>query len=141
MRLWRGRRRSAYRHIPGTADRDRIRRLPQRRPFLGCRARHFQRVLIETGSDLVTLLGSVLVTLLGREEEPFVGFAEILLHANTAGVKDGEVVLAVGDAAIGGLAEPLRGGSVIRFAVGALGVEDSQIVHGLAMPLVRSGAI
>src|SRR5271170_2666003 len=107
MRLRLGRGRSARRRIPGTPDRDRFRRSYLRRPLLGCGARLFERRVVETGGDLITLLNGVLVTLPGREEEPFVGFAEILLHADAARVEDGEVVLAVGDAAISGLAEPL----------------------------------
>ncbi len=73
--------------------------------------------------------------LLGRQREPLVGFGVVLLHADAAGVKDGEIVLAVGDAAIGGLAEPLRGSAVIGRAVDALGIEHREIVHRLAVAL------
>ena len=69
---------------------------------------------VEMAGDLVALLRRVLVAVPGGEEEPLVGLGEVLLHADAARVEDGEIVLAVGDASIGGLAEPLRGGAVVR---------------------------
>ena len=48
------------------------------------------------------------VALRRRQAEPFEGFGEVLFDADAAGIEDAEVELAVGDAAIGRLAEPLR---------------------------------
>ena len=43
----------------------------------------------------------------GRRGEPPVGLGQVLLHPDAAGAENSEVVLAVGDAVIGRLAEPL----------------------------------
>src|SRR6266702_8677901 len=81
-----------------------------------------ERLRIETLGDVVALAGSIRVTLGGRKGEPFVGLGEVLLHADAAGIEDAEVELAVGDAAVGGLAEPLRRALVVGAASAAIGV-------------------
>src|SRR5271170_1733534 len=93
------------------------------------------------GSHLVALLGGFGVALIGGEQEPLIGLRVILFHAAAACVEDGEVVLAVGDAAIGSLAEPIRRRAVIGRAVDTLGVKHGEVMHGLAVALVGGGEI
>jgi len=68
-----------------------------------------------------------------REAEPFEGFGEVLFDADAAGIEDAEIELAVGDAAIGRLAEPLRRALVIGALAAAIGVEHGQIMHRLGV--------
>ena len=70
------------------------------------------------------------VALGGGEAEPFEGFSEILFHADAAGVKNAEVVLAIGDAARGGLPEPFGCALVIRPFAAAIGIESLEIPCG-----------
>src|SRR5262249_60066490 len=79
---------------------------------LGCR----ERLGIEALGDIVALARGVRVALRRRQAEPFERLGKVLLDADAAGVEDAEVELAVGDATIGRLAEPLRGALVIRLA-------------------------
>ena len=72
---------------------------------LGCR----QRLGVEALGDIVAFATGIRVALRRRQAEPFERLGEILFDADAAGIKDAEVELAVGDAAIGRLAEPLRG--------------------------------
>ena len=115
--------------------------LRQRRPFFNVNTRCRERLFVEMGGHFVTLLRCVLVAFSGRQEEPLVGFGEILLDTKAAREKDGEVVLAVGDAVLRGLAEPLRGRPVVAWAVDAFGIKDGQIVHGLAVTFIGRGAV
>jgi hypothetical protein len=72
-----------------------------------------ERLLIEMSGDIVALLGRVLVAFFRRKREPLVGFGEIVLDPDAAGIEDAEIVLAVGDAAIGAFAKPLGSGTVV----------------------------
>src|SRR5581483_10586336 len=56
-----------------------------------------------------------------------------LVDADAAGIEDAEIVLAVGDAAIGGLAEPLRRALVVGALAAAVRVEHGEIMHGLGV--------
>src|SRR5207244_4133029 len=76
-----------------------------------------------------------------RKREPLVGFGEVLVDANAARIKDSEIVLAVCDALVGRLAEPLRRGAIVGLAIDALGVEHREIVDRLRVPLVGAGDI
>src|SRR5204862_6706877 len=67
------------------------------------------------------------------EADPFEVFGEVLLDADAAGIEDAEVELAVGDAAIGRLAEPLRRALVIGALAAAVGVEHGEIMHRLGV--------
>ena len=100
-----------------------------------------ERLRVETGGDLVALLCRFVVAGIGAKRKPLVGLGVILLHADAARIEDCEIVLAVGDAVLGGLAEPLGGGAVIRRAVDALRVKHREIVHRFAVALCRSGRI
>src|SRR5439155_15006573 len=80
-----------------------------------------ERLRVEPLGDVVALAGRIGVTLGRREREPFVGFGEVLLDADAAGIEDAEVELAVGDAAIGGFPEPLRCALVVGAASAAVG--------------------
>ena len=79
------------------------------------------------------LRAGVRVALRCRQAEPFEGFGEVLFDADAAGIEDAEVELAVGDAAIGGLAEPLRRALVVGALAAAVGVEHGQIMHRLGV--------
>ena len=100
--------------IPGAFHSDRIGGLRQRRPLFHLDPRRCERLLVEMRGHFVALLRRILVAFFGREEEPLEGFGKILLDPDAARVKDGKVILAVGDAAFGRFAEPLRGGAIIR---------------------------
>ena len=63
------------------------------------------------------------------------------LDADAAGIEDAEIVLAVGDAVIGGLAEPFGRGLIVRLAVDALGIEHGEIVHRLGVARLGGAAI
>src|SRR5690348_1060448 len=78
-------------------------------PGLDRSARGRQRRRVEARADVVALLGGFLVALAGRKREPLVGFGQILLDPDAARVEDAQIVLAVGDAVVGGIAEPLGG--------------------------------
>src|SRR5271163_1664358 len=86
-------------------DVHRVFRLWLGRPLLRRELGSRERLLIEMGRHLVALLGGIAVALIGGEQEPLVGLRVILFDADAARVENGEIVLAVGDAAIGGLAE------------------------------------
>src|SRR5947207_996503 len=132
---WRGRRGT----VPSAGGRLDVHRLVGRRigrPGLHRKLRGDERLLVEPGGDIVALLSRVLVALLSCKREPLVGFGEVLVDADSAGIEDAEIVLAVRDAAIGGLAEPLCGLTVVGLAVDALGVEHREIVDRLGVPLV-----
>ena len=60
-----------------------------------------ERLLIEPRRHVLAFLGGILIALLRRKREPLVGFGEILIDPDTAGVKDAEIILAVGDAVLG----------------------------------------
>src|SRR3569623_2078032 len=75
-----------------------------------------ERCRIEPLGDVVTLVRGIGITLRCGEAEPFIGFGEVLFDADAARVKNAEVELAVGDAVFGGLAEPVGGDLVVRFA-------------------------
>src|SRR6185369_16285907 len=100
--------------------------------------RRRQRLLVEPRRNLIALLGSVVVAVCGGQREPPIGFRQIGLNADAAGKKDGQIVLAVGDAVAGGLAEPFRRRLVVRLAVDALGVEHREIVHRLGVAFTGS---
>ncbi len=89
---------------------------------------------IESGADVVALLAASRSPCSGREREPFVGFRQVLLDADAAGIEDAEIILAVGDAVFRRSAEPLRRGLVIRLAVDAFGVETARLCIALAWP-------
>src|SRR5258708_29081388 len=55
-----------------------------------------QRLRVETLGDVVALGRGVGIALGRREAEPFEGFGEVRLDADTAGVENAEVELAVG---------------------------------------------
>ena len=110
-------------------------------PSLHRGLRRRQRLLIEPRAHVVALLGGFPVALAGREREPLVGFGQVLLHADAARIEDAEIVLAVGDAVVGGLAEPLCRAQVVGLAVDALGVEHGEIVHRLGVAGFAGGEI
>src|SRR5208283_175151 len=58
---------------------------------------------------------------------------EVLFDADAAGIEDAEVELAVGDAAIGGLAEPLSRVLVVGALAAAVGVEHGEVMHRLGV--------
>src|ERR1700761_4353985 len=104
-----------------------------RREGLDREFRRRQRLGVEALGDIVALVAGIDVTLGGRQAEPFEGFGEVLVDADAAGVEDAEVELAVGDAAIGGLAEPLRRALVVGALAAAVGVEHREVVHRLGV--------
>ncbi len=67
---------------------DRRLRLRLGRPGLHRGLRRRQRLLVEPGADVVALLGGFPVALAGREREPLVGFGQVLLDADAAGIED-----------------------------------------------------
>ena len=67
-----------------------------------------QRLGVEPLGDIVAFADGIRIALRRGQAEPFEGFGEVLFDADAAGIEDAEVELAVGDAAIGRLAEPLR---------------------------------
>src|SRR6516164_10977813 len=71
---------------------------------LGCG----QRLRVETFGDVVALEGCVCIALGRGEAEPFEGLREVLFDADASRIEDAEIELAVGDAAVGRFAEPLR---------------------------------
>src|SRR5207237_10406008 len=79
----------------------------------------------------VALATGVRVALGCRQAEPFEGFGEVLFDADAAGIEDAEVELAVGDAAVGGFAEPDRRALVIGALAATVCVEHGQIMHRL----------
>src|SRR3954469_20194361 len=64
------------------------------------------RLDVEALGDIVALAPGIGVALGCSEAEPFEGFGEVLFDTDAAGIEDAEVELAIGNAAIGGLAEP-----------------------------------
>src|ERR1043166_6062536 len=96
---------------------------------------------VEPRRHVVAFLVRVLVALLRGEREPFVGFGEICFDADAARVKDAEVVLAVGNAAVGSLAEPLSSVAVIGIPADAFGVEHGKVMHRLGVPLAGGGGV
>ena len=73
------------------------------------------------------------------QREPLVGFREVLLDPDAAGIEDGEIVLAVRDAEIRPLAEPLHRRLVVRLAVDALGVDpERQVVDVVPVEVAGS---
>src|SRR3984885_10018094 len=111
------------------------------RPLFRTRLRCRESLLVETGNDLIAFLRGVLVALLGGEEEPLVGLGKALIDADAAYIEDRQIVLAVSNAKVGGLAEPLRRGAIVGCAGGTLGIKDRKIMHGLAVTFVGGGAI
>src|SRR4051794_17061883 len=103
--------------------------------------RRRQRLLVEPCRNLIALLGSVVVAVRGGQREPPIGFRQIGLNANAAGKKDGQIVLAVGNAVTGGLAEPFRRRLVVRLAVDALRIEHGEIMHGLGVTLAGGSEV
>src|SRR5262245_64621125 len=93
------------------------------------------------GSDLVALSGGLFVPLGGGQGEPFIGFRHVPLGPEAAGGKNAEIVLAVGHAVLGGLAEPLGGVGIIGLALGAFRIKDRQVVHGLGVAFAGCGEI
>src|SRR5262245_6383061 len=85
-----------------------------------------ERLRVEALCDVVALACRIRVSLCRGEAEPFVGFGEVLLDADAAGIEDAEVVLAVGDATIGSLAEPLRRARVVWAAAAAISIEHRE---------------
>src|ERR1700726_3690878 len=67
-----------------------------------------QRLGVEPLGDIVALAPGIRVALRRGQAEPLEGFGEVLFDADAAGIEDAEVELAVRDAAVGRLAEPLR---------------------------------
>src|SRR5262249_31319460 len=61
---------------------------------------------------------------------------EIRIDPDAAGIEDAEIVLAVRDALVGRLAEPLRGGAIVGLTVDAFRVEHGEIVDRLGVPFV-----
>ena len=57
------------------------------------------------------------------------------------GVEHGEIELAVGQPAVGGLLEPVRGSGIVGVVLAAADDEDGQIVHGPDMALLGRPAI
>ena len=92
-----------------------------------------QRLGVEPLGDIVALADRIRVALRRGQAEPFEGFGEVLFDADAAGIEDAEVELAVGDAAIGRLAEPLRRALVVGALAAAVGVEHGQIMHRLGV--------
>src|SRR5207249_3388225 len=90
-----------------------------------------QRLDVEALGDIVALAPRIRIALASGEAEPFEGFGEVLFDADAAGIEDAEVELAVGDAAVGGLAEPGRRALVVGALAAAIGVEHGQIMHRL----------
>ena len=115
------------RHIDGGVG------LRLRRKGLDRKLGRGQRLGVEPLGDIVALAAGIRIALGGREAEPFEGFGEVLFDADAAGIEDAEVELAVGDAAIGGLAEPLRRALVVGALAAAVGVEHGQIMHRLGV--------
>src|ERR1700736_3632926 len=111
------------------------------REALHRRPRRRERLRVETRGYVVALLIRILVAPLRREREPFVGLGEIRFDADAARVKNPEGVLAVGDATVGGLAEPLRGVAVIGVAVDAFGLKHGEVMHRLAVPLAGGSGV
>src|SRR6188508_58322 len=119
------------RAVPATGRGLDVHRLVRRRvgrPRLHRKLGGDERLLVEASRYVVALLGGILVALLRGEREPLVGFGEVLIDADPAGIEDSEIVLAVRDALVGGLAEPLGGGAIVGLAVDALGIEHREIV-------------
>src|ERR1700733_8910349 len=92
-----------------------------------------QRLGIETLGNVVALATSVNIALRCGQAEPLEGFGEVLVNADAAGVENAEIILAVGDAAIGGLAEPLRRALVVGALAAAVGIQHPEIVHRLGV--------
>src|SRR5262245_29266916 len=92
-----------------------------------------QRLRIEALCDVGWLVGRFRIALGGREAEPLEGFGEVLFDTDAAGIKDAEIELAIGDAAVGGLAEPLRRALVVAAVAAAIGVQHREIVHRLGV--------
>src|SRR5579883_894721 len=86
--------------------------------------------------NLIPLLQGVLVAARGRQSEPLVRLRIALGDADPAGVQDAEVELAIGDAMVRRLVEPVRCVAVVGWAVDAFGIEHSQVVHRLAITLL-----
>jgi len=85
-----------------------------RRPRVDRLGNRSERLRIETGSELIALLGCLRVPAAGGESKPPVRFGEVLLNANAASVKDGEIVLAVRHTIASRLVKPTRGSLIIR---------------------------
>ena len=83
-----------------------------------------ERLLVELDLDQVALPCGFSVAVLGGESEPFIGCGQVLRHANPVLGEDAEIVLAVGDAAIGSFAEPLGGVAIVRRPLDALSIKD-----------------
>src|SRR6185312_14279396 len=101
-------RRERGRRIPaagGRGDIDGVVGLRLRRERLDREPCRRLRLDVEALGDVVALAAGIRVALGCREAEPFEGLGKVLFNADAAGIEDAEVELAVGDAAIGGLAE------------------------------------
>src|SRR5262249_58545264 len=131
----------ALRRVPNALYGDRVCGLRNCRPALRSGAGRGKRRRVYARSDFAALLRGILVSLLRGKEEPLVGFGQILLDAHTARIKDRKIILTIGDAVIGGLAEPLCRGRVIRLAVRSLGVNHREIMHGLAVTFSGGGVV
>src|SRR6202041_2681757 len=115
-RLWCGLCACRLRRVPSAGracDVDGVVGLGFRCKGLDCELCRSQRLGVEPLGDIVALARRIRVALRRGQAEPFEGFGEILFDADAAGIEDAEVELAVGDAAVGRLAEPLRGALVV----------------------------
>src|SRR5258707_5332794 len=92
-----------------------------------------ERLGVKAFRNIVTLVRRVRVALRRRQAEPFEGFGEVLFDADAAGIENAEGELAVRDAAVGGLAEPLRRALVIGALAAAIGVEHGEVMHRLGI--------
>ena len=97
-----------------------------------------ERLRVEAFCDIVALAGGVGVALRCGEAEPLEGFGEVLFDADTAGIEDAEIVLAVGHAPVGRLAEPLGGSLVVGAFAAAIGFEHGEVMHRLGIAAVGS---
>src|SRR5689334_19747502 len=72
-----------------------------------------ERLGVEPLGDFIPLAAGVGIALRSGEAEPLERLDHILFDADPARIKNAEIELAVGDPALGGSAEPLRGAAVV----------------------------
>src|SRR5690606_18107552 len=73
------------------------------------------------------------VALAGGDQEPEQRFGGGRVHATALLIENAEIVLAVGDAELGRLSEPAKGGRFVDGGAFAAGEIDAEIVHGAAI--------
>ncbi len=96
--------------------------------------------LIHAFGDVVALAAGIGIAR-GGEAEPLVGLHEILLDADAAGIEHRQIVLAVGEAIVRGLAEPFGGRLVIGALATAIGEQHGEIVHRLRVAAFGGGDV